>query len=286
MNILQNRVAVITGAASGIGFALATCFAQQGMKLVLADVEEESLRAAASKLETAAAAILPVVTDVAKPDQVEHLAQAAYREFNAVHLLCNNAGVISEGAPVWEESLGNWDWVLGVNFWGVLHGVRAFVPRMLAAGQPGHIVNTASVAGLITRPLMGSYNVSKHAVVALSECLYAELQLASNCLHVSVLCPTFANTRLADARRNRPQQSETSSESYGFFETLQQVVQEGASPQSIAEAVVLAVRTERFWVLPQPAADPTIRERFEGMLARRNPIIRDLRKNPKSLHRS
>ncbi len=284
---LEQRVAVITGAASGIGLALAHVFAAQKMKLVLADVERDALVAAAEALRAHAPAVLPVVTDVTRAEQVEQLAAEAYGAFGAVHILCNNAGVISEGAPVWEESLDNWDWVLGVNFRGVLHGVRAFVPRMLASGEPGHIVNTASVAGLTTRPLMGAYNVSKHAVVALSECLYAELQLASDRLQVSVLCPAFARTRLAEARRNGPPPKQADAvDQYGFFQALQQVVETGLAPESIAQAVLDAVLHDQFWVFPQASSDQWIRERFEGILARKNPPVRDLRTAPKSLRGS
>jgi NAD(P)-dependent dehydrogenase (short-subunit alcohol dehydrogenase family) len=279
----QNKVAVITGGASGIGRAMAERFARAGMRLVLADIEDAALQETAAAFRAQGTIVLPARVDVTKPSELEQLADLAYREFGAVHLLCNNAGVISEGAPVWEESLSNWDWVLNVNFWGVLHGVRAFTGRMLYQGDEGHIVNTASLAGLTTRPLMSAYNVSKHAVIALSECLFAELRMTSDRLHVSVLCPMFARTRLAEARRNRPAGAEEPSRSYGFFDALKQVVQEGAAPEEIAEHVFTAVREQRFWILPHPAGDQIVRDRFECILERRNPPLRDLRKQSTAL---
>lgn len=274
---LKNRVAVITGGASGIGLAMAERFAREGMRLVLADIEDTTLQQTAAAFREKGTTVVAMRVDVMKPAEVEGLAAAAYREFGAVHVLCNNAGVISEGAPVWKEPLSNWEWVLGVNFWGVLHGVRAFTPRMLEQADEGHIINTASLAGLTTRPLMSIYNVSKHAVVALSECLFTELQLTDQKLHVSVLCPMFAKTRLADARRNRRSSAEELTESYGFFDALKQVVAQGTSPEEIADHVFSAVQERRFWILPHPAGDQSVRDRFESMLARRDPPVRDLR---------
>jgi NAD(P)-dependent dehydrogenase (short-subunit alcohol dehydrogenase family) len=198
-----------------------------------------------------------------------------------VHLLCNNAGVLPPGAPVWKEPLGTWHWTLNVNFYGVLHGVQAFVPRMLKAEDEAHIVNTASLAGLTTRPLMSAYNVSKHAVVALSECLYAELQLTTDKIHVSVLCPAFTRTRLTESARNKPEAVSTDpSASFGFYEALKQKVEEAPPPEEIVELMMQAVRQNQFWILTHPHLDDGIRERFESMLARTNPAVRDLR--PKS----
>jgi NAD(P)-dependent dehydrogenase (short-subunit alcohol dehydrogenase family) len=206
------------------------------------------------------------------------LAARAYDEFGAVHLLCNNAGVLPPGAPAWKESLETWRWVLNVNFFGVLHGVKAFVPRMLSAKEEGHIVNTASLAGLTTRPLMSAYNVSKHAVVALSECLCAELQLTTDKIHVSVLCPAFAKTRLAESTRNKPTDVKAdASASFGFYSAVKQVIEEGMPPEDIVDAMVTAVRQNQFWILTHPQLDSAIRERFESMLSRRNPSVRDLR---------
>ena len=258
---------------------MARRFAAEGMRLVLADIESEPLASFAAELQTAGIKAIFQRVDVANPADLETLADKAYTEFGAVHLLCNNAGVLPPGAPVWSEPLPNWHWTLNVNFFGVLHGVQAFVPRMLAAGQEGHIVNTASLAGLTTRPLMSAYNVSKHAVVALSECLHSELQLTSeNNIHVSVLCPAFAKTRLAESTRNKPEgvPSDPAS-SFGFYEALKHVVEDGTPPEHIADAVINAVRSNQFWILTHPQLDNSIRDRFNSILTRTNPPLRDLR---------
>jgi NAD(P)-dependent dehydrogenase (short-subunit alcohol dehydrogenase family) len=273
-----NKVAVVTGAASGIGKAMAQRFAAEGMQLVLADIEHEPLLQFAGELRAAGTRVIFQRVDVSKPDDLDILAARAYDEFGAVHLLCNNAGILPPGAPVWKEPLSTWQWTLNVNFFGVLHGVQAFVPRMLKANHEAHIVNTASLAGLTTRPLMSAYNVSKHAVVALSECLYAELQLATDKIHVSVLCPAFARTRLAESARNKPEGVQADpSASFGFYDALKHVVEEGTPPEAIVSAMIEAVRENQFWILTHPHLDRGIRERFESMLSRTNPPLRDLR---------
>ena len=190
MESFQGKVAVITGAASGIGRALAQRCVQEGMKVVLADIEE-------------GATVLGVRTDVAQAAEVAALAQRTLESFGAVHLLFNNAGVAA-GGPLWEMSLQDWEWVLGVNLWGVVHGIRTFVPLLLQQGSEAHIVNTASIAGLVSTPGLGVYNVTKHSVVTLSETLYQELQQTGAPVHVSVLCPGWVNTRIHQAERNRP----------------------------------------------------------------------------------
>jgi NAD(P)-dependent dehydrogenase (short-subunit alcohol dehydrogenase family) len=273
-----NKVAVVTGAASGIGKAMAQRFAAEGMQLVLADIEDDPLLQFAGELSAAGTHVVSQRVDVSRPDDLETLAARAYDEFGAVHLLCNNAGILPPGAPVWKEPLSTWHWTLNVNFFGVLHGVQAFVPRMLQANHEAHIVNTASLAGLTTRPLMSAYNVSKHAVVALSECLYAELQLTTDKIHVSVLCPAFAKTRLAESARNKPEGVQADpSASFGFYDALKYVVEEGTPPEAIVSAMIEAVRANHFWILTHPHLDRGIRERFESMLSRTNPPLRDLR---------
>jgi NAD(P)-dependent dehydrogenase (short-subunit alcohol dehydrogenase family) len=273
-----NKVAVVTGAASGIGKAMAQRFAAEGMQLVLADIEHEPLLQFAGELRAAGTHVVSQRVDVSKPDDLDMLAAKAYDEFGAVHLLCNNAGILPPGAPVWKEPLSTWHWTLNVNFFGVLHGVQAFVPRMLKTNHEAHIVNTASLAGLTTRPLMSAYNVSKHAVVALSECLYAELQLTTDKIHVSVLCPAFAKTRLAESARNKPEGVQADpSASFGFYDALRHVVEEGTPPETIVSAMMEAVRENQFWILTHPHLDRGIRERFESMLSRTNPPLRDLR---------
>jgi NAD(P)-dependent dehydrogenase (short-subunit alcohol dehydrogenase family) len=274
-----NKVAVVTGAASGIGKAMAQRFAAEGMRLVLADVEPGPLLQFAGELRSAGAHVLCERVDVSKSDDLEMLATRAYDELGAVHLLCNNAGVLPPGAPVWKESLSTWQWTLGVNFFGVLHGVQSFLPRMLKDNQEGHIVNTASLAGLTTRPLMSAYNISKHAVVALSECLYAELQLTTDRIHVSVLCPAFSKTRLAESIRNKPEGVQADpAASFGFHDAVKQVVEEGTPPGEIVDAMMRAVRGNQFWILTHPQLDHGIRERCESILARTNPPVRDLRR--------
>ncbi len=268
----------MTGAASGIGKTMAQRFAAEGMRLVLGDIEREPLAEFANELRGAGAAVTYRQTDVSNSSQVQALADQAFTEFGATHLLCNNAGILPPGAPVWKEPLDTWHWTLNVNFFGVLHGVQAFVPRMIESGEEGHIVNTASLAGLTTRPLMSAYNVSKHAVVALSECLYAELQLTTDQIHVSVLCPAFSRTRLAESTRNKPAGVTADPDaSFGFFDAMRNVVEEGTDPKDIVETTVEAIREQRFWILTHPQFNGSVRDRFESMLSGTNPKLRDLR---------
>ena len=267
MKLFADRVAVITGGASGIGRALAERFAAAGMRIVLADVEEPVLHEAARAMQETGAVVLPVVVDVSDAAAVEALAEEAYSKFGVVHVLCNNAGVAGGGAPVWEQSLATWDWVLKVNLWGVIHGVYTFVPRMLAAGEEGHVVNTASAAGLRTGPLLAPYHASKHAVVALSESLHFDLQLAKAQVSASVLCPAFVKTHLADSTRNQP----ATVDAGRYPEAMRNKVTTGMLPETIAERVFAAVRDEQFWILTHDDFDDMIRARFEGMLRRENP---------------
>src|SRR5947209_6277182 len=205
MQEFRGRVAVVTGAASGIGFALAERAASEGMTVVLSDVEATALEAAAARLKARGFNVLAHRVDVSNEAEVEGLAARAYSEFGAVHLLCNNAGVIDRPRPAWEHSVADWQWVLSVNLWGVVHGLRAFVPRMLAGGEEGHIVNTASMAGLITGGIGSAvYDASKHAVLSLSESLYKDLLIRQTKVSASVLCPGLVNTNIFAAERNRP----------------------------------------------------------------------------------
>jgi len=199
----KDKVAVITGAASGIGRGIARRCAQEGMKVVLADIEEKALTQTAREMKAGGASVLAVLTDVSKASDVEVLGQKTLDAFGAVHLLCNNAGV-GTGATIWESTLADWEWVIGVNLWGVIHGIRVFVPIMLEQDTECHIVNTASVLGLISSPYMGTYKVTKHGIVTLSETLYQELALRGAKIRVSVLCPMWVNTQLMEAERNRP----------------------------------------------------------------------------------
>jgi NAD(P)-dependent dehydrogenase (short-subunit alcohol dehydrogenase family) len=252
---LEGRVAVVTGGASGIGLALARCFAAEGMRVVISDVEVPALEAAVTELRDGGADVIGVATDVTDPAQVEELARAAEQRFGALHIACNNAGV-GAGGLSWEAPLETWQWVLGVNLWGVIHGVRSFVPRIIEQ-DAGHVVNTASVAGLVAAPFMGPYNASKHAVVALSETLHHELALMAPHVKVSVLCPAFVNTRIGDSERNRPANLavERSEEESVMQAALAGFLANGLHPAAVAGRVCEAVRTERFWVLTHDDED-------------------------------
>jgi NAD(P)-dependent dehydrogenase (short-subunit alcohol dehydrogenase family) len=273
---LRDRVAVVTGAASGIGRGLAARFAEAGMKLVLADVEGPALEAAVAELRRSGATVLGALCDVSKPASVESLAQQAFDEFGAVHVLCNNAGVAGGmPKPIWEQPLEEWSWVMGVNLMGVVHGLRSFVPRMLQQGIEGHVVNTASMAGLI--PGAGIYGVSKHAVVALSESLSNELLLQGAKLKVSVLCPGWVNTRIIESERNRP---EAPREAPGplapQLELARRAVAEliagGLDPLEVGDVVVEAIRAERFYVLTHPTWKNMIEHRMQNILQGRAPV--------------
>jgi NAD(P)-dependent dehydrogenase (short-subunit alcohol dehydrogenase family) len=267
----RDKVAVVTGAASGIGRAIAERCAAEGMRVVLADIEEPALLETAKSMADSGARLLPYRLDVSSAGEVESLAATAYREFGAVHLLFNNAGVAPEGMPAWSQTLDTWRWVIDVNLYGVIHGIRSFVPRMLASGEEGHVVNTASVAGLHAGPMISPYYVSKHAVVGLSESLFLELQMAGARVDASVLCPAFVRTKIAESARNRPQTGAAESGSEEFGVMVRGMVEQGASPQSIAEQVFDAIRKRQFWILTHPEFDAAIRERVNGMLERRNP---------------
>ena len=253
MRSLRGRTAVVTGAASGIGRALARRLARAGMNLVLADVDLPRLRAVAGEIPGA----LAVRTDVSRAADVEALAAKAYARFGAVHLLCNNAGIADSG-PIWEVPLPRFRRVLAVNLWGAIHGCRAFVPRMLAQGGPGHVLNTASMAGLLTPPMAGAYSVSKHAVVALSEALVQDLALRGASIGVSVLCPGWVATRLlASAPAVDP--------------LVRALVAHGLSPDAVAVQTVRAVREGRFYVLTHPALTKAIKARAERIVSGRFP---------------
>ncbi|MGH9187593.1 MAG: SDR family NAD(P)-dependent oxidoreductase [Acidimicrobiales bacterium] len=276
MEDLGGKVAVVTGAASGIGRALARRFASEGMGVVLADVERPALEAAASDLaeQPGGADVLAVPTDVSDGAQVAALAKTAGERFGAVDILCNNAGVSGAFGPIWTLSGDDWRWTLDVNLWGVIHGIRAFVPGMVERGE-GHVVNTASLAGVITAPMMGPYSATKHAVVAISEVLAADLTMAGSGVGVSVLCPAWVNTNIADSARNRPERlggggeaANVDSETQTFARSL---LASGLDPADIAEAVVAAVRANRFYVFTHPETAPAVRARFDAVIAGEGP---------------
>jgi NAD(P)-dependent dehydrogenase (short-subunit alcohol dehydrogenase family) len=274
MQELEGRVAVVTGGASGIGLALARRFAGEGMRIVVGDVEEPALKSAVDELTDGGADVLGVVTDVTDPDQVEALARAAEQKFGAIHIACNNAGV-GAGGLSWEAPLETWQWVIGVNLWGVIHGIRSFVPRIIE--QPaGHVVNTASVAGLVAAPFMGPYNASKHAVVALSETLHHELAMMAPHVKVSVLCPAWVNTRIGDSERNRPANLavERGDQESAMQSALAGFLANGLDPAAVADRVCDAVLAERFWVLTHDGEDnwmAAVRARAHSVIDGTNP---------------
>jgi NAD(P)-dependent dehydrogenase (short-subunit alcohol dehydrogenase family) len=249
MELEAGQVAVVTGAGSGIGLALAERLAGAGLHVVLADVDEDALAAAAAKVAGQGVDTLTVRTDVSKEADVQALAAATLERFGGVHVVCNNAGVAARSDP-WFGPLSAWEWVMGVNFWGVVHGCRTFLPHLIAGG---HIVNTASIAGLYPG-FAPAYDASKHAVVAISESLYNTIQTADLPVGVSVLCPGWVRTQIADADRNWPAElgdrpandpASTVTEPY-----LRRAIEEGSTPAYVADAVVDAVSAGRFWVLP------------------------------------
>jgi NAD(P)-dependent dehydrogenase (short-subunit alcohol dehydrogenase family) len=281
-----DKVAVITGAASGFGRAFAQKGAALGMKLVLADVNSDALAQTVDALRSNGADVIGVPTDVSNATQVEALAQAALDAFGKVHLLFNNAGVGS-GGFLWESSANDWAWVFNVNVMGVAHGVRVFTPIMLAQNEPAHIVNTASVAGLLSPPAMGIYNASKHAVVSLTETLYHDLQLAQMAqtaqataagalVGCSLLCPAFVPTGIADAERARPAELRNDSaltrSQIAADKQLQRAVRSGKlSATDVADITFEAIAARRFYVVTHPGIMATVKLRHEDIEHLRNP---------------
>jgi NAD(P)-dependent dehydrogenase (short-subunit alcohol dehydrogenase family) len=265
MDDLEGKVAVVTGAASGIGRAMADRWITEGMKVVLADVEEAPLHAARDELEAGGADVLAVRTDVSDADEVEALAAATLDHFGGVHLVCNNAGV-GGGGLLWETSRDEWDWVLGVNLLGVVHGIQAFVPHLVAQNE-GHVVNTASIAGFAYAPMMGPYNASKAAVVAISETLASELALQGSEVRVSVLCPGWVNTRIHLSDRNRPGGPAESDDTRAGREMLGEILKGGKQPDEIANLVAAAVREGTSHIFTGDEWISLARGRFDSVVA-------------------
>jgi NAD(P)-dependent dehydrogenase (short-subunit alcohol dehydrogenase family) len=270
-----HRVAVVTGGASGLGKAMARRFAREGMKIVLADIEQSALDKTATEFRQTGTPVLAVRTDVSKAAEVEALADQAFKTFGGVHILCNNAGV-APGGVIWEVSEKDWQWTLGVNVWGVIHGIRAFVPRMITQAAEGHVVNTASVAGLLSLPGMGMYCVSKHSVVTMSECLHHDLVQAGSRIKTSVLCPAYVPTSIHDSERNRPvdlrDNREKSATELQHEERMRHAVQSGRiSAEQVADLVFAAIRDEKFYILPHQKIKPSIETRMQDILLERTP---------------
>ena len=274
MQQFSERVAVVTGAASGIGRALADRCAAEGMHVVLADIEHAPLDLAVSELRGHGHTVLGVVTDVSRPESVEALAQQTLDAFGKIHLVCNNAGVFgSRPGPIWDATLNDWRWILGVNVWGVIHGLRSFVPRMLDGGEEGWIVNTASMGGLV--PGGSPYGVSKHAVVAISEALYSHLAERTARIGCSVLCPIYVRTQILASGRNRPAELRDQDVALvGGPQRLAGRIETGQPPSSIADAVFDGIRNGQFYIWPGDEVDHIVRTRFDHILERSNPEVR------------
>jgi NAD(P)-dependent dehydrogenase (short-subunit alcohol dehydrogenase family) len=273
---LHGKVAVVTGGASGIGNALARRFASEGARVVIGDVEAAALERAVSELRASGASVEGVVTDVSDPAQMQALGDAAVAAFGGVHVFCNNAGV-GGGGLSWEMPLSTWEWVIGVNLWGVIHGVRTFVPLLMQQSE-AYIVNTASVAGLVAAPFMGPYNASKHAVVAISETLHHELAMSAPQVKVSVLCPGWVNTKIADSARNRPEHlNEGASPDADAAALLRGFLEQGMAPDDVAAKVLDAMREERFWILTHDEEGDFwvdgVNRRLRSLEARANPQL-------------
>jgi NAD(P)-dependent dehydrogenase (short-subunit alcohol dehydrogenase family) len=272
MKNIEGKVAVVTGAGSGIGRELAIACALEGASVVLADVDEKGLRDTAALVAPAGRDTLQVRCDVSKLGDIEALADRAYERFGAVHLLFNNAGVAVCG-PTWTSTAEDWTWILGINLMGVVHGVRTFVPRMLARGDECHIVNTASVAGLLSLPGSSAYCVSKHGVVTLSECLRHELRIERAAIGVSVLCPAFVNTGIFESDRNRPRElAATNPLAKPYEEAGRRAVAAGRlTAADVARITLEAVKAGRFYVLPHQKIKAAVESRFRDILEERDP---------------
>ena len=275
----KGKTAVLTGAGSGYGLECARIGARLGMNLVLVDVQQDALDKAAAEMQAAGAPVLARKVDVSNAAQMEALAQAVQQRFGAPHLVFNNAGVGS-GGLIWENSVRDWEWVLGVNVMGVVHGVRLFTPMMLGAAKKdpawrGHIVNTASMAGLLNPPNMGVYNVSKHAVVSLSETLYQDLSLVTDQIGASVLCPFFVATGISQSHRNRPGdlagEKPTKSQLVGQAMTDKAVGSGKVTAADVAQKVFDAVAANQFYIYSHPKAIGSVQTRLEDILQARNP---------------
>ncbi len=276
MNEFKGKVAIVTGGASGIGRAMAERFAEEGMRIVIADVEESALKKAEAEMKSDGAEVLAVRCDVSKAHDVKELAEATVRKFDSAHILCNNAGVGITGAT-WEIPLEDWEWVLGVNLWGVIYGIHYFVPIMLKHGGPAHIINTASMAGLTSGGSMAPYHVSKHGVVTLSEGLFHEFRQRGSSIGVSVLCPGWVDTKINESDRNRPKgkvaEEKLDPMSKMFRDMVSTALKEGLRPKDVAQMVFDAVKSNTFYVLPHAHWKNMIEARMHDIIEQREPSI-------------
>jgi len=281
MKEFSDKVAVITGAASGIGRSLAEKFLREGMKIVLADIELDALTQAEEELKKINPNVLSILTDVSKIEAVKTLAQKTINHFGAVHILCNNAGVgfaTKSSTTVWENSLSEWKWIFDVNLWGLIHGIHVFIPIMLKQNCQCYVINTASMAGLITPTIgTGIYSITKHAIIALSESLKLELARVGAKINVLALCPGFAFTKLTESDRNRPKDlyhdTTTNPELEQIMKAYQQSIENGISPNDVAEILFQALNSEKLYI-------PTDHHRYlrRGVKNRMESILQDLQK--------
>lgn len=291
MDSFDGKVAVITGAASGIGLGMAQAFAEAGIRVVLSDVETDALDSAAQALRAGGADVHTVVADVSDPEQVQRLAHAALNRWGGIDILCNNAGVGAGTMPSWHSTLDDWHWVLGVNLMGVVHGIRSFMPILLKQGTPAHIVNTASMAGLSAggNPV---YGASKAGVVSLSESLYLELQRSRSNVDVSLLCPGFVATRILSAERNRPatlgdaSAPASSPLAVAMKQWFNEQVEQGLDPLAVGRQVLGAIRERRFYVFTHPEWLGQVEHRMQNLLQGRNPSASPLPGMEEALRRS
>lgn len=278
MEDFKGKTIVVTGAASGIGRATAQLFGEQGMNVVMADVEETALQKAADELSGNGIAVLPVVTDVASAASVEGLAEAAFGTYGNVHILFNNAGVFTAGAS-WECSVADYEWLIGVNVMGIAHGVRSFVPKMIEKGEPGYVVNTASMAGMTTMPFSSVYCMSKAAALSLTECLYKELQATAPQIGVSVLCPELINTGIAQAGRNRPAEFSGQGDvvESDFSRMTDQALSEGTAggldPSAMASRILDGIKANKFYLLAEDYWKDIALKRQEEIRDETNPTM-------------
>ena len=280
MQSFSEKTCVITGAGSGLGREFALLAAKLGMRLVLADVQQDALKQTEASATALGADVLSHVCDVRRGDEVESLAQAAVKRFGAIHVVFNNAGV-GAGGLIWESTQQDWEWVLGVNLWGVIHGVRVFTPLMLASAKAdpnfeGHIINTASMAGLLTPPAMGIYNVSKHAVVALTETLYHDLSLIDAPIGVSVLCPYFVPTGISHSDSVRPSDTQATTQPTRSQQISQAMLEKAVSAGKISAAEVAqitfdAIKAGQFYIYSHPQALGNVERRMQDILQAHNP---------------
>ena len=275
MRELKGKVAVVTGGASGIGRALVERFAREGMKVVVADLEAGPLEDCRAALAKGGTEVLAIRTDVSKGEDVDNLAARTFEAFGTAHVVCNNAGV-GAGGLMWQVPVADWSWVLGVNLMGVVHGVRAFVPRMVEQGE-GHVVNTASIAGILTGPGMGPYCATKHAVVAMSECLHHELALTTGGkVKVSVLCPAWVKTRISESQRNRPKDAPArplSQQEQMMEGMVRSAVESGIPPEVVADKVLKAIVEEKFYILTHSKTKKTVELRMRAILDDALPLL-------------